>query len=161
MLGTHLRWVPVVAGVCLVPLLASCALLLPSRPLTSDLHLKNSSEGVDFLVCVPGELSVIIIGRGTQGSGSAELLPANTEVNSVARGDVVALRDLTTLPESSRYLVPLEYGEQLEVALLLSEGESSFRLEAVFAITYDAVAGFRNGEWLSADGRLSAEPCEE
>jgi hypothetical protein len=138
--------------------MSGCAMFFPSRPISDDVHLRNSPDGVELMFCTSADLEPQVIGRSVSGSGS-DLFPLSPVPVPVRAGDTVPLDSLTSLPEGSGSLAPLGVGERLSVSVVVDSGERRPLQTALFEITQEVLDGFDRGAWLTPAGVLQIAPC--
>jgi len=138
--------------------LTACAMFLPSRPITDEVHMRNGQSGVEVLFCETGEVAPIVISVGEQRM-DGDLLPVSPSPVSVVAGRAVPLAELADLPEGSERLGSVAAGDQLELAVRLDAGQSAPLIEAQFLVSPEVIESFAQGFWLSPTGSLRADPC--
>lgn len=133
-----------------------CAMFFPSRPLSDAIHIRNSSDSVDFLFCDNTTVDFQLLSRGVF-RGERVGLPVIQGVIDVDGGSSTSFSAVTSLPEGSPRLEPLEAEEQLSFSFRDHDGVLH---SGDFRLSDETLLGFQDGLWLATDGTMSAEPCE-
>lgn len=148
-------WSAVVTVVTMCAI-TGCAMLVPSRPVSDAIHLRNSSDSVDFMFCGTATVDFQLLSRG-EFRGDRVGLPVAQGVIDVEEGTPTPVDALVSLPEGSLQLAPLTAQEQVDFSFRDDDGVLH---SGDFRLSEEIIRGFHNGSWLSTDGTLSDDPCE-
>lgn len=136
--------------------ITGCAMFFPSRPLSDAIHIRNSSDSVDLLFCGTMTVDFQLLSRGIF-RGERVGLPVAPGVIEVDEASATPFSAVTTLPEGSSHLLPLEAEEQVGFSF---RDEDRVLHSGDFQLSEEILLGFEDGNWLATDGTLSIEPCE-
>jgi hypothetical protein len=131
-------------------------MFFPSRPLSDAIHIRNSSDSVDFLFCDTTTVDFQLLSRGVF-RGERVGLPVSRSVIDVEDGSPTSISAVTSLPENSPPLAPLEAEEQLDFSF---RDDGGVLHSGAFRLSPEILRGFEDGEWLATDGTMSTGPCE-
>jgi hypothetical protein len=131
-------------------------MFFPSRPLSDAIHIRNSSDSVDFRFCGTTTVVFQVLSRGVF-RGERVGLPVPQGVIAVEEGSPTSFSAVTSLPEGSPRLAPLEAEEQLDFSF---RDDGGVLHSGAFRLSPEILRGFEDGEWLATDGTMSNEPCE-